>query len=152
MNFIQSVKTCFRTYAVFKGRATRSEFWWFVLFFTIFGVGVLSLVLFLPESQVDLITLGIELALLLPLLAVTSRRLHDRGLSGWLQIPVLFTYGESLEMIFPMPSWQDYIVFLGNIALLYWVFILFLCIKRTEESRNRYGPNPNAPDMDEVFS
>jgi uncharacterized membrane protein YhaH (DUF805 family) len=35
MNFIESVKTCFSKYADFSGRATRSEYWWFVLFYTI---------------------------------------------------------------------------------------------------------------------
>ena len=40
MTFAQSIETCFRKYATFKGRASRSEFWWFVLFWVLFQVGL----------------------------------------------------------------------------------------------------------------
>lgn len=33
MSFAESISTCFRKYAVFRGRASRSEFWWFVLLY-----------------------------------------------------------------------------------------------------------------------
>lgn len=80
MNIQTSVKACLSKYVDFKGRASRSEFWWYVLATIIattiasildsmFGNGLFSAVVFLGN--------------LLPYLAVQVRRLHDTGRSGW---------------------------------------------------------------------
>ena len=85
MNFTDAIKTCLSKYADFNGRASRSEYWWFVLF--VFVVGAAS-------SIVSHALAGLfHLAVLLPSLAAAARRLHDTNRSGWLQlialIPVL---------------------------------------------------------------
>ena len=85
MSFGESVSTCFRKYADFTGRATRPEFWWFVLL-----MWVISAALFLVSIPsldrgdlrrgfpVGFILLFIvSLGFLLPYLAVAVRRLHD---------------------------------------------------------------------------
>ena len=78
MTFQDSIKVCFNKYVDFSGRASRSEYWWFVLF------------VFLGHVVVGMINhwLGIVflLATLLPQLAAASRRLHDTGRSGWWQL------------------------------------------------------------------
>jgi uncharacterized membrane protein YhaH (DUF805 family) len=81
----KAVKTCFKKYADFNGRAARPEFWWFVLFQLVVSVvlGVIS-----PRLQ------GVgNLVMLLPGLAVGARRLHDIDKTAWLLllwlIPVL---------------------------------------------------------------
>ena len=86
MDFQQAVKTCLmKKYADFSGRATRPEFWWFVLaqFLASAIVSVLS------STLAGVLALG----LLIPGLAAGARRLHDIGKSGWLQllglIPIL---------------------------------------------------------------
>ena len=85
MDFKTAVRTClFRKYSDFKGRASRSEFWWFVLFGAIVNsfLGLFSN----ASPQTGMLTSGIvSLMLLLPHLAVTARRLHDANLSGWVQ-------------------------------------------------------------------
>lgn len=68
MTFGQSIKTCFSKYVTFSGRATRSEYWWFMLLS--FIVGCIPVVQFLG------------LLLFLPSLAVAARRMHDIGKSG----------------------------------------------------------------------
>ncbi|MET3107323.1 uncharacterized membrane protein YhaH (DUF805 family) [Oxalobacteraceae bacterium GrIS 2.11] len=79
MNFTESVSVCFSKYADFNGRATRSEYWWFVLF--IFAVhAVLSL------TGSHLIRGLFGFATLVPHLAVGARRLHDTDRSGWWQL------------------------------------------------------------------
>ncbi|MES2939281.1 MAG: DUF805 domain-containing protein [Pseudomonadota bacterium] len=79
MDFQQSVRTCLQKYADFNGRASRPEFWWFVLF--TFGVSIIAGMIFRGWiSQL------ISLALFVPSIAVGSRRLHDIGKSGWLQL------------------------------------------------------------------
>ncbi len=75
MDFGQSIATCFRKYADFSGRASRSEYWWFALFQV--------LVTAAASLMGDLTSGLVSLALLLPALAVGARRLHDIGKSGW---------------------------------------------------------------------
>ncbi len=75
MNIQESVKTCFTKYVDFSGRASRSEYWWFVLAQII----VLVIAGFIHEYVYALA----GLAFLLPSLAVGARRLHDIGKSGW---------------------------------------------------------------------
>ena len=69
-----------QNYATFKGRASRSEYWYFVLFNVIF-----SIVLGFVSGIVDLPILYniYSLALLIPSIAVAVRRMHDVGKSGW---------------------------------------------------------------------
>lgn len=78
MTLVESIKVCFSKYASFSGRASRSEFWWFLL------VGTLSLIILMQLS----ITLYfiVSLLLFLPSLAVGTRRLHDTNRSGWWQL------------------------------------------------------------------
>ena len=77
MDFKQSVITCLKNkYADFNGRAGRPEFWWFALFCLVLGL-VVQMILG------DIIGMLVNLALLLPSLAVGIRRLHDTDKSGW---------------------------------------------------------------------
>jgi uncharacterized membrane protein YhaH (DUF805 family) len=75
MTFVDSIKTCFTKYVDFNGRASRSEFWWFVLFQVLVSVAL---------SMVSQTVSGLfSLAVLLPGLGVAARRLHDTDKSGW---------------------------------------------------------------------
>jgi uncharacterized membrane protein YhaH (DUF805 family) len=81
MTFQESVTVCFRKYADFSGRATRSEYWWFFLFI---------IVVSLATSYVSSALSGLfSLATLLPSIAAAARRLHDTNRSGWWQLIVL---------------------------------------------------------------
>jgi uncharacterized membrane protein YhaH (DUF805 family) len=75
MDFQQSIKTCFQKYVGFEGRATRSEFWWFMLFGLAGGL--------VTSIFGDTVNGLFNLAVLLPTLAVGSRRLHDYGKTAW---------------------------------------------------------------------
>tara|TARA_E500000331_G_C17209862_1_gene693153 strand:+ start:724 stop:1071 length:348 start_codon:yes stop_codon:yes gene_type:complete len=78
MNFLQSIETCFTKYVIFDGRASRSEFWWFYLFYLLCWI-----VGFALDPVIEVIVI---LGLFLPYIAVTARRLHDINNSGWLQL------------------------------------------------------------------
>lgn len=115
MNFGQAIATCMRKYVTFSGRAKRSEFWWFNFFFCLISLLLVSLIYLLiiviiasvsslapgSGSGIEMETIEtietiaipgtivffiIWLALLIPLFAVGSRRLHDIGRSGWWQL------------------------------------------------------------------
>lgn len=101
MDFGEAIKVCFNKFADFNGRARRSEFWWFQLF----------------AYLVSSITCGIGgLVLLIPLLAVTSRRLHDTGHSGWWQLIQLIPFG--------------------------FILIIIWGVQDSDPGHNEYGPNP----------
>ena len=101
MGFTDAVKSCLqKNYVGFKGRASRSEYWYFALF-----VGLLFLTGFLLMGVGDVIiggsTAGVlfgilavvgGLGLLLPGLAVTVRRFHDTNSSGWWYLLALLPY------------------------------------------------------------
>ena len=83
MNFSQSISTCFAKYATFSGRAGRSEFWWFYLFILLMGWGASVVGAVVLGELGGFISLMFNLAVIVPSLAVTVRRLHDTGRSGW---------------------------------------------------------------------
>jgi len=160
MSFTKSIKTVFfQKYATFKGRASRSEFWWFWLFWvvmfkiiSIFESNLINLILFkiIPTSNlINLIILSIMIIITIPYFAVSVRRLHDINRSGWL---MLVPVGSSLVYGF---IGND--IFLGtgskllldvfsktSLVILYcatfWIWYLHLL--KSDPSDNKYGPNP----------
>ena len=113
MDFKQSIIRCLRDkYVDFNGRAGRPEFWWFALFTLLVGVAF-SLV------GLDMIGALVNLALMLPSLAVGTRRLHDMGKSGWFQLLWL-------------------VPFIGWAILIYWLV-------QPSTVANEYGEGPAAP-------
>jgi len=116
VSFLGAFKRGFRKYARFDGRASRSEFWWFTLgcilaVILLMGLAVLATVAF-GEPNGDgtrsvpvlggvlLVLTGLfYLAILLPSLAVTVRRLHDAGYSGWWVLFRLIPYAGDLVVL-----------------------------------------------------
>lgn len=114
MTFTEAVRTCFRKYVTFSGRASRSEYWWFVLF-VLLGNAVLSAVdaaIFGPNVTTETVSNAagdtrtitrtgngplvsiFGLATLLPGLAAGWRRMHDTGRSGlYLLYPLIVMVG-----------------------------------------------------------
>lgn len=92
MTFGESISTCLGKYATFDGRASRSEYWWFVLFSCLVqGAGAI-----VGHTIAGLLAL----ALLLPGLAVLVRRLHDTGKTGWWMLVGLIPLIGGLILLF----------------------------------------------------
>lgn len=88
MTFGQSISRCFSKYCTFTGRASRSEYWWWILFTAIIGIlfGIPSGLQSIHESSpsgLPVISYIVSAVLFLPSLGVLFRRLHDTGKSGW---------------------------------------------------------------------
>ena len=109
MNFGQSITTCLGKYATFSGRASRSEFWWFFLFQNLlyYPVGM-SIDFLLGTSEERIFSWILYLGLFLPAIAVSARRLHDIGKSGWWNWIVLTGIGLLLLIYWwAQPSLKD---------------------------------------------
>ena len=107
MNIIESATTCFTKYSTFKGDASRSEFWWFQLLITLLiNVGTVLDGKWIFSNDYDYnAPLGtwefiFTLLVILPLIAVGCRRLHDVGKSGWWQLLLLTIVG-----VIPLIIW-----------------------------------------------
>ena len=86
MDFFEAITTCFKKYATFSGRATRSEFWYFVLFYIIVNTIAPIMDIFLFDTIYGMFFWIVYIVTLLPYIAVWVRRLHDINRSGWWQL------------------------------------------------------------------
>tara|TARA_Y100000588_G_C13774336_1_gene719573 strand:+ start:142 stop:513 length:372 start_codon:yes stop_codon:yes gene_type:complete len=110
-----------KKYAVFSGRARRKEYWFFALFNTIISF-VLAIIdasvgSFSAEMEIGFLGGIYALAILLPSIAVTVRRLHDTDRSGW---------------------WF-FIVFVPLVGVI--VLLVFMLLD-SHAGENRFGSNP----------
>jgi uncharacterized membrane protein YhaH (DUF805 family) len=118
MDFQTSIKTCFNKFAVFSGRASRSEFWFFVLFGFLGGIiaAIIDvMILGYPFEENGPINLIFSVALIVPSISVAARRLHDINKSGWWQL-----------------LW---ITIIGGILLIIWH------ATEGENKKNKFGPS-----------
>lgn len=141
MGLGDAIKLCIRRYATFRGRSLRSEFWWWTAFglFVEYALGGL-----LRMAGGDWIAAGLSWALLLPTLAVTARRLHDVGRSGWWQVgmfaPGVLLMLAVLAIPHPVLALAGTILLLGGLVLL-----IFWLVDPGEPGPNAYGPPPMPP-------
>lgn len=172
MGFQDAVKTCFRKYATFSGRASRPEYWWFILFLFIaqlvlgvidnilFGTGSVETtntetgVSFSAESNGPLAAL-FGLGTILPTIAAGWRRMHDTGRSGlFLFYPLIVMVGLgtfaslmglTLEtaMSGGLSGLMSLVFGLGAIILFISPLLVVWWLTRpSQKGMNGYGPNP----------
>ena len=115
MGFGDAVKTCFSKFFVGEGRASRPEYWWFVLS---------AIIVYAVAGAIDLaIDTGFVLASLaglvffIPLITAAIRRLHDTGRSGWWYL-------------------------IGFVPLVGWIILLVFLVGEGNPGQNEYGPPP----------
>lgn len=117
MSFVDAIRSVLTQYVGFRGRARRSEYWWFYLFHSILGFLAACLS---GETGGSYIAVIVGLALILPSLAVSVRPLHDTDRSGWFLLLAL-------------------IPIVGGIVL------LIFYVQDSKPGPNRFGPNPKDP-------
>ena len=117
MEFGEAVRTVLtEKYADFRGRAPRSEYWWFVLFYMLVYLAV-ALVGVVSDTLAGIVQFVVWLGLLVPSIAVAVRRLHDTDRSGWWLLIAL-------------------IPVIGTIVL------IVFTVQRGTPGDNRFGPDP----------
>lgn len=178
MNFGEAIKSVFSKYATFSGRARRSEYWFFYLFNVLvrMGLGVVSMIfvfcytLFEMAATPDFVfpsfywlfygviygVVGLwALAVFLPFLAVTVRRFHDIGKSGWWLLVMMlpgFVYLCYVACVVynaavhdSEPDMKSFLIVTGLgilvcIGLVVWQIVWL--VRDSEPGENQYGPNP----------
>lgn len=114
-----------KKYAVFNGRASRKEYWYFVLFYfllmILFGIGDVILGTVHVESNTGLLSSLFILAMLIPGMAVAIRRLHDTDRSGW---------------------W----ILINLIPLIGLLVFMYFMVSGSDGGENQYGPSPLGTD------
>ena len=80
MNFLESLKTCYKKVFNYRGRASKSEYWWFQLYFTLFAILTFY---YFEEHTFGQVLLVVWVFNHLPLLSAGVRRFHDMNKSGW---------------------------------------------------------------------
>ena len=151
-----SVITCFKKFVTIKGRASRSEYWWFALFNVLvafileFCIGFIAGFLAWDDVFYTMIAKNgsniLFLVMLLPSICVAVRRLHDIDRRGWwlLLSPLFIIMHLFLDLL-------ANIFLFGTLSIISIVvpvaggliFLIFLCKKGTEGD-NRFGKDPLA--------
>ena len=93
----------FKKYADFSGRATRTQYWMFVLFYFIISIvlNVVDAFLFIPMMGLPILSILFGLGIIIPSISVAVRRLHDTSRTGWwLLIALLPVIGVIVLIIF----------------------------------------------------
>lgn len=123
VGFIEAVRNAYRNFANFSGRARRAEYWWWTLFATLvyLGAEAVNLGAYSMDGGANPAGLIILLVILFPGIALSVRRLHDTGRSGWWL----------LVNVLPL---------IGYLIFLYWM------IKRGDQGANEFGPDPTAEE------
>jgi len=115
-----------KKYVVFDGRARRREYWYFVLFNIIiaFVLGIIDgFVGFATDGGLGVLSGIYTLAILLPGIGVSIRRLHDTGRSGW---------------------W----LFINLVPLIGGLIVLLFMVGDSQKGTNQYGPSPKLVEIE----
>lgn len=140
MTFQQSVKTCLisKYLFVFRGRASRSEFWWFMLFIGLVNLVCALIFSLLPLAIESALNFAVSLCLLPANLGVTARRLHDRNMSAWwMLLPILALLFWLIGGAQARANTLNSIVSFGMCLL----YLIILCMPG-QSGPNRFGPDP----------
>ena len=149
VSFPQAIKLGFKNYFNFNDRATRAEFWWWALLVTLGGL--------LPF-------LGwiLRIALLIPSISVTARRLHDVGKSGWRQLWALLALSPWVFIVLVAVVVGDAIVYTLVSLFIYLIITFAISIglasmfidwlaRKGETGSNKYGPDPRQPTSQQPY-
>lgn len=121
MTFAEAIRSVLDKYADFSGRARRSEYWFWSL--ALFLVYIVAVIIFVVSHVLGAILyVLLILAAIVPSLAVSVRRLHDTGKSGWWLLIGLIPLGG--------------------------IVILVFTVMDSDPAPNQYGPSPKAGGMD----
>jgi len=167
MNLMEAVQSVLSQYFGFRGRARRSEYWFWILATILFGIfaALIDMALGISFARPGPVSSLLNLLLFIPGLAVSFRRLHDIGKSGWwiggfyLAI-VIFVIVIFILALLVVAGGRDgevetnlgYLVIIGVLGMMLYsiVLLIFFC-QNSQVGPNNYGPNPKNEGNYDVF-
>ena len=163
VSFPQAVNLGFKNYFKFSGRATRAEYWWWLLFTVLAGI-VLNVVDTLTDAM-GMVGFLFELAILVPSFALGARRLHDINRTGWWLLWFLGSFpmaaiggGILLVSFFLLDNFLILTVLgfamaigFGILGIIGVIVLIVWAIKQGDEGLNKYGPDPRQPTSQEPY-
>lgn len=117
VGFTEAVRLGLKRWQDFQGRSTRAEYWWWALCGVL--VAVLSQIIDAIHGAGPVVYVISMLALMIPGLAVTVRRLHDINRTGW---------------------WM--LLIFGSIVIIPPFILVYFCVQPSDQGSNRFGPRP----------
>ena len=144
MSFGQAITSVFSKYANFSGRARRSEYWYYLLFYFLVSL-LLGVITYYASSLALIYSLWI-LVMFIPSISVTVRRLHDIGKSGWYFFAYLIAYC-LLQFLTYIINFDNlvacifYCIFLVAF-LVYSIILIVWCCRNSQLGENKWGPDP----------
>ena len=165
VEFIDAIKRGFQYYFKFSGRATRAEYWWFILFTQLINfVSIVPVIGWIIAPVASIVSL-------IPSISLSVRRLHDIGKSGWWMMTwggytftwIIWTinlignlsgvenWGEEKSDEFWEGFFADFLVTGGilaivGIAITIWWVVWF--VRKGNKGPNKYGPDPRQVTID----
>ncbi len=159
---------CLQHYADFNGRARRSEYWYFQLFNFLIEIGIYLIIVAIKiVTGIDLgfLRFVYPIALFIPNLAVSARRLHDTNRSGWWQLLTIITglimSGLVITLVYLLclyaiwgEDMRGFSIFREEKLLSILLFVSIIChiaaeilllvwyCTDSQQGVNRFGPNP----------
>ena len=149
VSFQNAVGLGFQHYFDFKGRSTRSEYWWWLLFVVLAGIALtivdMGIGTFNYESGDGLLSGLFKLATLIPGLALGARRLHDINKSAWwLLMWLSFLLIIPMIVLLVMGMWLSFLLIIPMIIpmIIPVIVLLVWAARQGDNETNRYGPDP----------
>jgi uncharacterized membrane protein YhaH (DUF805 family) len=135
-----------RQYAVFGGRASRKEYWMFMVINLMIWVllpfitGMISNLLGHGPNSTYVPGIIYSFALITPSIAVGIRRLHDTNRSGWWVLPVLIPAAFLVFLFISQP--QGWWIIFGLVPFVLAIALFIFLVQDSQPGDNRYGPSP----------
>lgn len=107
----------FKKFTQFEGRSSRSEYWYFALFNFIVSIAISAIAEVMGTMALGGLSILYSLAIIIPSVAVSVRRLHDTNRSGW---------------------W----ILISLVPIIGFFVFLYFAVQPSDEGDNQYGPNP----------
>jgi len=121
VGFSEAIQLGFQRWSDFRGRSTRAEYWWFLLFG--FAASAIATAVDLGLGLGGILEGLTSLVLIVPSLAVGARRLHDINKTGWWQLGLL-----------------GYILVIPGLVAM--VLLWYWAAQPSDQGSNRFGPQP----------
>jgi uncharacterized membrane protein YhaH (DUF805 family) len=165
IEFIDAIKRGFQNYFKFSGRATRAEYWWFVLFTQLLGLaGIVPVIGWIIGPLASI-------ASIIPSISLSVRRLHDIGKSGWWMMVwvgsvliwvfwfIFFVAGlgnmedenwiqEESDAFWGQVAVSAGVLLIASVALMI-VWVVWF-VRKGDKGPNKYGPDPRQVTIDNL--